>query len=293
MAFAKGKETVEIETKRYIGIAPVFILDVNPNKDKLKEYFGYEQEEEPSYTGEFDVEGKKVPYARITFIAKTYPQKCNGIEWTTRVNLLLRKEYKYKKDRSKIKVIDKYGRTGWVTPDELKSHAIPRDKNGNLLQLDADYRPLYDGEEELTNFIKCYLGLNNVMKYVNKTWVMVDKPEECEARIDDMEALFKGNFDELRHIINLQPQNKVKVLFGVKTTENGLYQDNYNKMFLKYNSSDYKKISEDLQQRKSVGSYPNTEFVIDTLREYSVKPTDLSEVKEEDSPFNEDESPWS
>ncbi|MDQ9822852.1 hypothetical protein RFZ44_05690, partial [Acinetobacter sp. 163] len=74
------------------------------------------------------------------------------------------------------------------------------------------------GEEELTKFIKAYLNIPNVMKYVNNTWVMVDNPEDCEARLEHIEDYFKGNFKELREVIALQPNNRVKVLFGVKTT---------------------------------------------------------------------------
>ncbi len=31
------------------------------------------------------------------------------------------------------------------------------------------------------------------MKYVNNTWVMVDKPEDCEARLESIDEYFKGN----------------------------------------------------------------------------------------------------
>lgn len=60
-------------------------------------------------------------------------------------------------------MIDKYGRATWVTPEQLKGHVIPLDKNGNPLQIDADYRPAYEGEENLTNFIKAYLNIPNPM----------------------------------------------------------------------------------------------------------------------------------
>ena len=115
------------------------------------------------------------------------------------------------------------------------------------------------------------------MKYVNNTWVMVDNPEDCEARLDSIAEYFKGNFKELRDAIALQPDNKVKVLFGVRTTDdNKQYQAVYNQMFLKNNITDYSKLDENLQERKAAGAYPTTEFIVSDLKEYNVESTDLS-----------------
>ena len=115
------------------------------------------------------------------------------------------------------------------------------------------------------------------MKYVNNTWVMVDNPEDCEARLDSIAEYFKGNFKELRDAIALQPDNKVKVLFGVRTTDdNKQYQAVYNQMFLKNNITDYSKLDADLQERKAAGAYPTTEFTVGDLKEYDVESTDLS-----------------
>ena len=115
------------------------------------------------------------------------------------------------------------------------------------------------------------------MKYVNNTWVMVDNPEDCEARLENITEYFNGNFKELRDVIALQPNNKVKVLFGVKTTDdNKQYQAVYNQMFLRNTTTDYSKLDENLQERKAAGAYPTTEFTVDDLKEYNVESTDLS-----------------
>lgn len=115
------------------------------------------------------------------------------------------------------------------------------------------------------------------MKYVNNTWVMVDKPEDCEARLESIAEYFKGNFKELRNVIALQPNNKVKVLFGVRTTDdNKQYQAVYNQMFLKNNINDYSRLDADLQERKAAGAYPTTEFTVGDLKEYNVESTDFN-----------------
>jgi hypothetical protein len=141
-------------------------------------------------------------------------------------------------------------------------------------------------ETELSH-IKTYLEIPNVMKYVNNTWVMVDNPADCEARLESIEDYFKGNFKELKEIIKLQPNNRVKVLFGVRTVEDKMYQAVYTQMFLKNSITDYSKLDKDLQERKAAGAYPTTEFTVGALKEYTVEATDFSkEIGEAPS------SPW-
>lgn len=279
MAFSKGNVSSEGNSvKRYVGVGSVFVLAVNPNKAELEKLYNTQIENDPEYLGEVEVgeDKHKVQNARLDFIVKTDAEKCGGIEFTTKVAFFIRKEYRYNRDQTKVQVIDKYGRTAWVTVEQAKNHEIPVYKNGPA-NIDKDYRPAYVGEEDLTNFIKAYLNIPNVMKYVNNTWVMVDKPEDCEARLENIAEYFKGNFKELRDVIALQPNNKVKVLFGVRTTDdNKQYQAVYNQMFLKNNITDYSKLDADLQERKAAGAYPTTEFTVGDLKEYDVESTDLS-----------------
>jgi hypothetical protein len=299
MAFSKGTESKEgNEIVRYTGVAPVFVLAVNPSKEELEKLYNTQLENAPEYLGEIEVgeDKHKVKNVRLDFIVKTDAEKCNGIEFVTKVAFFIRNEYRYNKDRTKVQVIDKYGRTAWVTIEQAKAHEIPMYKNGPA-NLDKDYRPAYHGEEELTGFIKAYLNIPNVMKYVNNTWVMVDKPEDCEARLESIADYFKGNFKELKEVIALQPNNKVKVLFGVRTTDdNKQYQAVYNQMFLKNNITDYSKLDADLQERKSAGAYPTTEFIIGDLKEYKVEATNFNTINTSgDMPFDAptgDDSPW-
>lgn len=279
MAFSKGNVSSEGNSvKRYVGVGSVFVLAVNPSKSELEKLYNTQLENDPEYLSVVEVgeDKHKVQNVRLDFIVKTNAERCGGIEFTTKVAFFLRKEYKYNRDQTKVQVIDKYGRTAWVTIEQAKAHEIPVYKNGPA-NIDKDYRPAYHGEEELTKFIKAYLGIPNVMKYVNNTWVKVDNPEDCEARLENIAAYFEGNFKELRDVIALQPNNRVKVLFGVRTTDdNKQYQAFYNQMFLRNNTTDYSKLDENLQERKAAGAYPTTEFTVCDLKEYDVESTDLS-----------------
>lgn len=294
MAFAAGKESTEgSSVKRYIGVAPVFVLGVNPNKEELEKLYNTQLENAPEYLSEVEVgeDNHKVPNVRIDFIVKTDAEKCGGIEFTTKVSFFIRKEFKVNRDGSKVQVIDKYGRTAWVTQEQYKNKEIPVYSNGPA-NIDKDYRACFHGEEDLTNFIKAYLNIPNVMKYVNEKWIMVDNPADCEARLENIEDYFKGNFSELREVITLQPNNKVKVLFGVRTTDdNKQYQTVYNQMFLKNSITDYSRLDKDLQERKNAGAYTTTEFQAVDIKEYVVESSDLSSEK----PFAASEtsdSPW-
>ena len=285
MAFAAGKESTDGGViKRYIGVAPVYVLGVNPTKAEMSAIYGTEITADPEYVTVSEIDGKEVKSARLDFIVQTDEEKC-GINMKSKVSFFLRQMYRYNKDKSKVQVIDKYGRTAWVTIEQAKNHEIPMYSNGPA-NLDKDYRPCSVGEEDLTKFLKAYLGIPEVMKYVNSTWVLVDNPQDCEARLENIETYFKGDFSELRSIISLQAKNRVKVLFGVKTNdENKQFQAVYTQMFVKNAVTDYSKLDKDLQDRKSNGAYPTTEFEVCDIKEYVVKPTTF---EAEPTTFEED-----
>lgn len=291
MAVAKGKSTDTAEYKRYIGVAPVFINAVNPTKKELEGFYNTTIDNEPKYLGEVEVNDKKIPNVRIDFIVTT-DETAVGTALRTKVSFFIRNEYRYNRDRTKVQVIDKYGRTAWVTIEQAKNHEIPTYSNGPA-NLDKDYRPLYYGEEQLTEFIRAYLGILPVMKYVDNTWVMREHPEEYEIRLDKIANYFKNDFSELKEIITYQPNNKVKVLFGVRTTDdNKMYQTVFTDMFLKNSNSDYTKLAKAVQERKDAGAYSTTDFEVCDLKEYVVKPTEITEtpsVVEDDLPMG---NPW-
>lgn len=278
MAVAAGRESTEgSAVKRYIGVAPVFVLAVNPTMKELGVIYGTELDKAPVYVGEMEVgeDKHKVQNVRLDFITKSDAEKC-GIEFITKVAMFVRNEIRYNNAKTKCQVIDKYGRTSWVTSDQLRTHAIPIDKNGHPLQIDADYRPAFVGEENLTEFIKAYLNIPNPMAYVNGSWVENTKvkPSDCECRLEHIEDYFKGDFSEVKDITTLQPNNKVKVLFGVKNSDdNRQYQAAYIDMFLKNNVTDYSRLDKNVQDRKANGGYASVEFAVADIKEYNVEAT--------------------
>ena len=298
MAVAAGRESTEgSAVKRYIGVAPVFVLAVNPTMKELGVIYGTELDKAPVYVGEMEVgeDKHKVQNVRLDFITKSDAVKC-GIEFITKVAMFVRNEIRYNNAKTKCQVIDKYGRTSWVTSDQLRTHAIPIDKNGHPLQIDADYRPAFVGEENLTEFIKAYLNIPNPMAYVNGSWVENTKvkPSDCECRLEHIEDYFKGDFSEVKDITTLQPNNKVKVLFGVKNSDdNRQYQAAYTDMFLKNNITDYSRLDKNVQDRKANGGYASVEFAVADIKEYNVEATTFNDPST-NLPFEAPtgETPW-
>ena len=279
MAFSAGKESTEGgEFKRYIGVAPVRVLAVNPTKSEQEKLYNTTLDKDPEYVGNVNVNGKDVQNVRISFVVKTDEEKC-GIDMTTNITFFLQNAPRMGSQSGKYQIIDKYGRTAWATEEDIKAKQIPVYSNGKPANIDADYRQAYVGEEELTNFIKNYLNIPNVQKYVDGEWKLVDNPSECEARLDKIADYFKGNFAELKSIISLQPNNKIKVMFGVRTSEDGKeYQAVYTRMTLKNGVSDYSRLDKDLQEAKQNGAYSTTEFSVCPIKEYKIEATPVDDL---------------
>lgn len=293
MAFASGNKSVdEVEIKRYIGIAPVYVLAVNPNKAELEKLYNTTMDKEPEYLGEVEVDGNKIPNVRIDFIVKTDAPRSNNIDFTSKVSFFIRKEYCYNRDKSKVQVIDKYGETAWVTIDQAKNKEIPVYSNGPA-KIDKDYRPCFRGEENLIKFIRTYLGIPRVYTYNrdDNSWSMRSNPSESEGRLDKILDYFNGDFSELKSIIALQKENKIKVMFGVRKTDDGkMYQTVFTEEFASNNTKNYNNIDKELQNRLSNGAYSTTEFCVCDLKEYVVEATDFTSTSTNKG--SEDSTPW-
>ena len=293
MAFGQGQVSSEGGSiKRYIGVASVFVLAVNPLKEELEKLYGRTLENAPEYIGEAEVGDTKVPQIRLDFIVKADPEKYldannQPLNFVSKVSLFIRRAYRYNKDNTKVQVIDKYGRTAWVTIEQAKAHEVPVYSNGPA-NIDKDYRPAYVGEEELIKFLIAYLNIPSCQRYVDGKWVMndADKLSDSEASLEHIEDYFKGDVSELRTIIGYQPNNKVKVLFGIRNTDdNKQYQTVYTRMFLKNGVSDYSKLDKDVKQTQESGAMSSSEFDCTELHEYVVESTDLAAGGGGDIPF--------
>ena len=300
MAFSKGIQSTEgAEVKRFIGVASCFVAGVNPTKEELEKFYGRTIDSAPQYITEVsDNNGGTIPQVRIDFLVVADPDKYkkNGtpINFKSKVTIFLRKQFVEGSISHKFQIIDKYGRTAWATQEDIDAKRIPVYSNGKQANIDINYHKAYRGEEDLINFLIAYINIPPCQKYVNGEWVMNDASElpNSEAYLEHIEDYFKGNFKELREILKYQPKNKVKVLFGIRTADDGRqFQTSYSRMFLKNSVTNYGKLAREVANTQNNGGEKNVEYDVQDLHEYEVKATNFEEKKEED-PFAGSEDSW-
>lgn len=292
LAIGKTKESTEgADIKRYIGLGSSFVLDVNPNKAKLDELMGFESQNDPEYTGT-DETGK---FARVHFIVRTDPKVCNGIEITNRLMFTLRPTAAYNRDQTKVQVIDKYGNSTWANVEDAKAGKKILSVNGNPQKIADQYRMACVGEADLVAFLKAYLNVDDAFNYKNGAWILKDNAEDDVFGLEHIKDYFNGDFSELQDALKLQPNNKVKLLYGVRTTDEGRqYQAiaSRGEFILKNGtgSSAITRLEKSLLNAKQAGSYATTEFKVQELAEYDVQPTNLDQPQQTQG--SEDAMPW-
>lgn len=310
MAFAVGSESKEVESSRLIGIAAAGVLGVNPTREEKNKILNQSfSTEEIKYVGETQVKDKdgndiNVPQIRIDILMKTDPEiACNsGLEKTFTVPFFIAKsaQYSFKNGVTKMQVIDKYGRDDWATLDEVKNKVIPQHiiQNGpragqTFSKICADYRPAYIGEVELVKFIIALINIPrpdawNAEKSMYEMKTDAKELAKSEAMLDNIKSYFEGNVSEVKKIVNFQPKNRVKLLLGVRTAQNGAqYQAVYTAMPLKLSVTNYKPWEDALKADKNAGRHPNVEYKVCNLMEFKAQATDYSkeETKVNDDPF--------
>ena len=290
LVIGKTQESTDAqEFTKYIGLASSYVLAVNPKKAQLDELLGYETQEEPEYLKE-DEDGKQ---AIITFVVKTDPETSNGVELVTRASIIMRPQPAYNKDKSKVQVIDQYGNFTWADTDTAKAGGSIEHAN----KLDK-YRIACVGECALVDFLKKYLNVPDAYDYKNGTWIKKDaaKAKEGEFALENVKDYFKGDFSEIQGAIALQPNNKIKLLYGVRNKDGKLYQTVCMREQLMLNnaagSNSIIKLEKDLISAKSNGSFQNIDFKVQELKEWNVQPTNLEKAPESNPSESSDKAPW-
>lgn len=281
MAFAKGNQSTEGAVRKfYCGVASSYVLAVNPTKAEQEKLFNTTLEKEPEYVTKTE-EGKDM--VRISFVLKVDSDKYKNadgspVELVTNHAFFLRNEPRKGSNSGKYQIVDAYGNFAWATEEEIKNKQIPQYANGPA-NIHEGYRMAYSGEEELTEFLKKYLVIPNSVKWANgKPCGWVDNLQDCECRLDNIAEYFKGNFKELKEIVALQPNNKVKLAYGVKTDSEGKQrQATFTRMTLSNVVTNYDKLSEALKQVSAVDyTGDNNQSNVRDLMEYVVTATDFS-----------------
>lgn len=287
MAVKVGKESVEGNYALYKGVAALNILAVNPNKAELSELTGRDIEEEPQYVSQTE-EGKA--QVRVTFYARTNPEsKINSdINLLIPISFILVKDFRIGQTSGKCQIIDKFGRTAWATKDDMQAKRVPVYPSGPA-NISADYRPAWQGEEFLIDFLIQWLNIPGPANYKDKKWVMKENTEDSEVSLN-MDALFKGDVSELRELVNTAKAYTVKAAIGIRSVENenGVreYQAVFTRKFLKNAVTDYSKLDAAITEFQNAGGAPNTIFSTEPLHENVVEATEFIPEAPEADPLN-------
>lgn len=280
LAIGKTQESSEGQGfKRYIGLASCHVLALNPNKETADELLGYESKDAPEYVKE-DADGKM---AIVTFIVRTDPDTNNGIQITNKAQFVLRPKPAYNKDETKVQVIDQYGNFTWADVETAKNGG----KIEHAQKLDAKYRMACAGECALVDFLKKYLNVMDAYDYKNGAWVKKDE-ENAKNGIFGLEHIkdyFKGDFSEIQEALSLQPNNKIKLLWGIQNKDGKQYQTVCTRENLMLNNAagtkGITKLATDLAKAKESSSgssnFANTDFRVQELQEFDVQPTNLEQ----------------
>lgn len=269
---------------KYIGIAPFFIVAVNPTLDKLKELYPgrnfdkapdykYINKDNPSDTGIY-----------VTFHLKSNPEhkESIGVELTHSVRFLIKGSINSNKDKTKYQVINDYGDTVWVTPEDFKAKNYPDYASTYPLE---SMRPAYVGEADLIETIKCFLGIAGSRNYSKDAGWSTKTGDDLDAALcafdkEDIQAMLTGNMSAVEDMINQQSDNQIKYLCGVRTTEDGKeYQEIWTRTPIRFGTTDYKKIDVKLAEEKEAGRLANSNFGVFpfNFRKYEVNMSSFSQ----------------
>lgn len=284
------------ESKKYIGVGSSHVLAVNPTKEELEGIYGHEIANSPEYTGERD----GVPYVRIDFIVKTDPEQCDGIETVNKASVFLRNEPAYNRDKTKVQVIDDFGNSTWAPVEDAKMNKRIVQASGQDAKIAPKYRMACSGEADLVAFLKAYLNIEDVFSYINGAWVMkTENVDDYKFYLENLRDYFKGDVSEIKEALALQPNNKVKLLYGVRTTDRGQFQSviTRGEMVLRNSSSSsaLNRLQRAVVNAKGSGAFSDTALEVCPLKEYVIEATDFDSPVETTADTAADfssEMPW-
>lgn len=281
--------------KRYVGLANTRILAINPTKAELEKIYGREITNDPQYIATTD-DGK---IARVTFIVETVPEDNNNISTINRLVFTLHNTPAYSADKTTVQIIDDYGNSTRANAETIKNKGeLP----SNLKIDRATYRVAARGEADLTAFLKTFLGVPNVLKYKEGAWYVGANGADGLFKLENVKDYFNGDFSEIKQAVAVQENNKVKLLYGVKSANNKAYQEictNQDFIFphwVQFGIKRYEEIlnkaASNLLSCKTRGMYANVDYKICPLQEWSLTPTNLDKPVQTEAADEEDEPMW-
>lgn len=268
--FAKRQEEVEFKGfPIYVGLAKVTPIAVNPSLEELKE-LGFNYNEEPKYIGE---DFNKQPQTRITLYLKNEEF---DFSFPFTVNVSTRKIKS--NEGSKLKVINAYGQTAYVTSDQYKELIAGKNTIDNMSHFLPDgVKACYEGEEELLELIRNFRYIPMVNDKTDKANLSDLKTQFTDEQWNMIVSLNKEAISSLKELFLEKDTDGSSFTFGVllgaRTKDNGyLAQDVYRKTVKNYivNNFDKEKstgwLVKEVASAQSNNHKSNTNFSLGNLK---------------------------
>lgn len=278
MAFKHANNSEEVVRRLYTGVGVAKVISVNPTKAEMESIYGTTVQNEPVYAGKTQNGDKQM---RISFVLSVNVGADKPM--LTNLTFFLNDVFMKGANSGKYQVIDRFGRTAWATQEEIDANKIPQYTNGPA-RIERIYRKLYSGEANLEKFIRAFLCLNDAEYYNSNTSSYVKRTgedlEKCDGILEDVKAIIDGNIGELKDIVKMGANNEVKVLLGVRNSNDGRqYQAVYTDEFVRNTSrieTAIRAFEKSLDDRIQNGGYKTTEFDVAPIHEYKVVPTSFA-----------------
>lgn len=275
--FGKGQEISEGGARKlFTGVENFKVIAVNPSKDELEALYGRELNYDPEYIGTTTVSDgdgeREVNQIRLDFYL-TNEDADNTIN--TKASFYVADTH-HKSQSGKVKVINDYGRTTWLTKEDVSSGDAPSNMQWYSMQ---GVKVAKRGEEEVIDFL---VNLLNLPFDLSK----IEDKSDAYAKIskEEWKAIFSGDVKIFRDVI-ASTNNKIGVVLGVKNkADGGQMQTIFSRKTLRQYSLHSKKadrfkwVLKDINDAKANGAFGNVEFGPEdlALREYTVTPSQLS-----------------
>lgn len=198
----------------YVGYAVMKVVAVNPTGEELMKITGQGLTSEV-YCGKTD---ENIDWAQVNIWLG--PAEDNPQIPFVKLPIRLFRQARKNKDGSKVKAIDRFGNSAWVTNEQFQKKEIPLAKSGIKLPIIPPYELCCVNQDVLTDFIRTWANIRQSFNWDNDKRAFVQKSEEelkeCECKLDRLKNLWAGDFSEIKQFVEPLKDHKIRVLLMVR-----------------------------------------------------------------------------
>ena len=240
-----------------VGVATVEVIAINPDQKTLQKILGKEVDAPIYVRSQAFPDGDK-DVVDIVFWLKV--KDAIARERVIRLQMSIVKSSWKSQKTGKIQVVNIFGGSTWVNEADYRA---------NNYEAYPYFRPegarlAYRGESYVVDTIAKWFGLPLPGK-------IKEDLSEAYCQIEDIPALFKGNFKELHSLVEAAKGATFKVLCGVRENTDGkVFQTVYNRLVLRSWETNYSKFETEISNISNA-FYGSAPF---ELKEYKVETSD-------------------